>query len=178
MKITSVLLQQHRHFEYLLAALEADPRSLLPLWVDISRQLDAHLRAKREIFYPAVADLEPALVLDRYEEHALCALDLAALRTIDPRSTVFGERVRGLRQMLREQIESDETVLFPHVEAGLPRPRLVELGIAFSDAFDRFVREDDVDLLLRSTPRPRRAMGSVSDLVPTPRPRLDSWSAA
>jgi hypothetical protein len=202
MKVTSVLLQQHRHFEYLLAALEADPRSLLPLWADISRQLDAHLRAKREVFYPAVAALEPALVLDRYEEHALCALDLESLRTMDPRSPVFAERVHGLRHMLAGQIRSDEEVLFPHVEALFPKQKLIELGLVFSDTFDRLVRENDVDLLLRSTPpTPRRAFGSVPvglpggsfskgepvrpraiegsqpDLPPLRRP-LDSWSAA
>jgi hypothetical protein len=199
MKVTSVLLQQHRHFEYLLAALEADPRSLLPLWADISRQLDAHLRAKREVFYPAVSALEPALVLDRYEEHALCALDLESLRTMDPSSPVFAERVHGLRHMLGAQIRSDEQVLFPHVEARFPRAKLIELGVAFSDAFDRLVRENDVDLLLRSAPR--RAFESVpgglaaASIAETPkarsretskpdlpapprRPPFDSWSAA
>ena len=142
MKATSVLLQQHRHFEYLLAALESNPAPLVPLLDDIARQLDAHLRIKQELFYPAVAVLDASLVLARYEEHALCAMDLDALLATDPSDPAFTERVHDLRELLSAHMGAEETHLFPAVERMFDRPKLVALGGALSDRFDQLLRED------------------------------------
>ena len=142
MKATAVLLQQHRHFEYLLAAMEHDPAPLVPLLGDIARQLDAHLRIKHEIFYPAIATIDPSLVLDRYEDHSLGTLDLDALLATDPTSTVFRERVGELRAVLALHIETEEAHLYPQVEALLPRARLVALGAELSARFDELLRDE------------------------------------
>lgn len=158
MKATAVLLQQHRHFEYLLAAMEHDPAPLVPLLGDIARQLDAHLRIKHEIFYPAIATIDPSLVLDRYEDHAVVALDLDALLATDPTSTVFRERVGELRAVLALHIDTEETFLYPQVEALLPRARLVALGAELSARFDELLRDEEVvDAPAKSEQRSRTA---------------------
>lgn len=160
MKATSVLLQQHRHFEYLLSALETDPAPLLPLLDDIARQLDAHLRIKQEIFYPAIAIVDAPLVLARYEEHALCAMDLDALLATDPDDPAFGDRVRDLRQILGSHLKAEETHLFPAVERMFDRSKLFALGASLSERFDELLREDVIDCGVPYPPASRTQTGA------------------
>lgn len=181
MKATSVLLQQHRHFEYLLSALETDPAPLLPLLDDIARQLDAHLRIKQEIFYPAVAILDASLVLARYEEHALCAMDLDALLAADPADPAFHARVSDLRQLLGAHMRAEETHLFPAVERMFDRAKLVALGASLSERFDELLREDctDWDTLYQPASRTQTGARRKEGLeTPGERARRRSESAA
>jgi hypothetical protein len=181
MKATSVLLQQHRHFEYLLGALETDPAPLLPLLDDIARQLDAHLRVKQEIFYPAVAMLDPSLVLPRYEEHALCAIDLEALLATEPSDASFPARVTALRALLGAHLKAEETHLFPRVERLIDRQRLVELGAALSDRFDQLLREGDRESdapVLEPSPRNRTGTRPKETVVEGSARGRRSYSAA
>ena len=181
MKATSLLLQQHRHFEYLLSALETNPAPLVPLLDDIARQLDAHLRIKQELFYPAVAVLDPSLVLSRYEEHVLCAIDLEALLAADPAHPSFAERVRDLRELLGAHMRAEETLLFPAVERMFDRSKLVALGASLSDRFDQLLREEATDWNTAYEPASRSKTGTRSkegaDTAPRQR-RARSESAA
>jgi hemerythrin superfamily protein len=149
MKATAVLEAQHRRVESILDDLQAgnDPSSLLP---ELANDLAAHMAIEQNIFYPAIHDVDPHLVEESFEEHAVAELALKRLLKTAPADSQFAARVSILRELIRLHVEEEEEELFPKVEQTMNAEQLEALGEKLEQAFVE-VREEGFGALIPET---------------------------
>ena len=76
MNATSLLEDQHRVIEALLAQLESFSGHPAAILGALANNLGAHMAIEQDLFYPAIAAVDEELINESYEEHALVEVRL------------------------------------------------------------------------------------------------------
>jgi iron-sulfur cluster repair protein YtfE (RIC family) len=136
MKATALLEKQHRKVETIFKKLEAGKSAPAPLLEELANDLAAHMAIEQELFYPAVQAVDPDVVAEAYEEHALAELALKRLLATPPEAEAFKPRVVALKELIMHHVKEEETDLFPRVEKEIEADDLNELGKRMKTRFD------------------------------------------
>jgi len=134
-----LLSSQHRKVEALFKKLENGRVEPGPVLEELANSLAAHMAIEQEIFYPAIKSIDPDVVNESYEEHALAELELKRLLSTNPEDEAFQARVTTLKELIEHHVEEEEEELFAAVEKKLEEDRLAELGKAMKARFDEVV---------------------------------------
>jgi len=140
MKATTLLQRQHRKVKTLFKKLEKGGAGARTLLDELSNDLAAHMAIEQEILYPAVEKVDPKLVLEALEEHALAEIALKRLRATDPKSPSWKARVIAASELIEHHVEEEEEELFPKVEKKLGEEKLEELGAQMKTRFEEVVQ--------------------------------------
>jgi hypothetical protein len=116
-----VLATFHR---YKSAAPAATKRSLVAA---LCLALEVHAQLEEEIFYPAMASVDRALVGRFIPEHDRMRSLIGALRTAEASDPDYDMRVMELMREVMHHVADEETALLPQAERVLGK-RLGELG--------------------------------------------------
>jgi iron-sulfur cluster repair protein YtfE (RIC family) len=137
MKATRLLRKQHRKAEGSLKKLcHRHDRDVLE---ELADELAAHMVIEETIFYPAVRQVKPELVLESYEEHAIAQLALKRLLATPGSDPRFIARATALKDLLDRHVEEEESDLFPSVEKHIAVDQLDTLGDKLEMQFDTLV---------------------------------------
>ena len=107
----------------------------------LASELAAHMIIEEKIFYPAVVEAKPDLVLESYEEHAIAQLALKRLVGTAKGDHRFGARAKALLDLLKHHIEEEEEDLFPKSRKALDAATLKALGAKMESKFDDLVAQ-------------------------------------
>jgi len=151
------LEKQHRKVERLFKKLEGKPRDAGDVLTELANDLAAHMTIEQEIFYPAIKQAEPDLVLESYEEHAIAEIALKRLLATDPEDEAFKARVVSLKELIQHHVEEEEKELLPAAEKALDSEQLEQLGEQMKAQFEQAV-EAGYEALL-----PKRAGSASAD---------------
>ena len=116
-----VLATFHR---YKCDAAAAAKRSLV---ANLCLALEVHAQMEEEIFYPAMASVDQALIGRFIAEHDRMRSLIGELRAADPAEPQYDEHVMALMREVLHHVADEETVLLPQAERVLGE-RLGELG--------------------------------------------------
>jgi hemerythrin superfamily protein len=100
----------------------------------IIRELSIHAAIEEMLFYPAVRELAPDMVLESLEEHHIVKWVLSELDGMSAENERFDAKVTVLTENVRHHVEEEEGDLFPQVRKLLGKQRLAELGDAMAKA--------------------------------------------
>jgi hemerythrin-like domain-containing protein len=87
-----------------------------------------------------VRAIDPKLVLESYEEHALAELALKRLLATDPSDASFKARVKATKELIAHHVEEEEEDLFPKCDKKLGDETLEALGKRMKDQFDQVMQ--------------------------------------
>jgi len=135
MNATSLLEDQHRVIEALLAQLESFSGHPAAILGALANNLGAHMAIEQDLFYPAIAAVDEELIHESYEEHALVEVALKRLMITDPTEPAFKARVSALKELLAHHVMEEEEQLFPQVEEAISEELLQTLGKAMKARF-------------------------------------------
>jgi hemerythrin superfamily protein len=139
MKITNILMKDHRLVSGMMATMEMTPKVngmvRKSLFNQIRHQLLVHTQAEEEVFYPTVRNLSfghvETYVNDAYREHQNMKNLLNELWRMDAMSDEFDRKFKDLRATVLHHVEEEEGKIFPMVERNMSSDRLQELGYRF-----------------------------------------------
>lgn len=128
MEITTLLKEDHREVEELIAQLEegADKETFLKL----KSSLELHTQIEENIYYPALEgkDETDELVTDAYQEHDEVDELLEEMSGTDIESDEFQVLLKQLKDSIEHHVKEEENVLFPTSEEVLGAEKLEKMG--------------------------------------------------
>ena len=101
---------------------------------EIVKELSIHAAIEEMLFYPAVRDASPDMVLESLEEHHIVKWVLSELDGMSPEHERFDAKVTVLIENVRHHVEEEEQDLFPRVSKAMSRSELDDLGEAMARA--------------------------------------------
>jgi len=128
MKATALLEKQHRDVEAIFKKLERQPGNPAPLLEQLANDLAGHMAIEQDIFYPAVRAVDPDLVLESFEEHALAEIALKRLVGTPLDDPSYLARLAATKELVLHHVELEERTLLPEVERSLGGEELLRLG--------------------------------------------------
>ncbi len=140
MKATDLLEKQHRKVEAIFKKLEKGRGEKAPLVLDLANSLAAHMAIEQDIFYPTIVKVDPDLVSEGYEEHALAELAIKRLLETDPEDPAFKARVVAAKELVEHHVEEEEEEMFKKVEKAFEDEELEQLGKVMKQRFDEVYR--------------------------------------
>jgi hemerythrin-like domain-containing protein len=108
---------------------------------EVASELAAHMIIEETIFYPAVRRVNPELILESYEEHAIAQFALKRLLATTNGDDRFEARATALLDLIKAHVEEEEGELFPKVHKSLDHETLDELGLELEARFDTLVEQ-------------------------------------
>jgi iron-sulfur cluster repair protein YtfE (RIC family) len=141
MKATALLESQHRKVEAIFKKLEAEKGDATALLTELANDLAGHMEIEQTLFYPAIRKIDPDLVAESYEEHALAELALKRLLATEPGAQAFKARVVALKELIEHHVGEEEDDLFPEVEKAVDSAELEKLGAKMKASFEQAVEE-------------------------------------
>ncbi len=136
MKATDLLKKQHRTVEAIFKKLLSGRAAAAPLLDELANDLAAHMAIEQNTLYPAARKVDPSLVLESYEEHALAEIALKRLLATSPSDETFKAKVTALKELIEHHVEEEEDDLFPKLEKKLGAERLKAMGEEMKEDFD------------------------------------------
>lgn len=128
MEITTLLKEDHREVEELIAQLEegADKETFLKL----KSSLELHTQIEENIYYPALEgkDETDELVTDAYQEHDEVDELLEEMSGTDIESDEFQLLLKQLKDSIKHHVKEEENELFPKSEEVLGAEKLEKMG--------------------------------------------------
>jgi hemerythrin superfamily protein len=136
MKATRLLEKQHRKVEGIFEELEMGVPDTAAELLELANDLAAHMAIEQDLFYPAVREIDPKLIGESYEEHAIAELALKRLLATADDDPTFAPKVTALKELILRHVEEEEKELFPKVEHRMDPEELEALGDQMSAAFE------------------------------------------
>lgn len=128
MEITTLLKEDHREVENLIAQLEdgADKDTFLKL----KSSLEMHTQIEENIYYPALEGIDETdeLISDAYQEHDEVDELLAEMTGTDINSDEFQVLLQQLKESIDHHVQEEENELFPQSEEILGAETLEQMG--------------------------------------------------
>jgi iron-sulfur cluster repair protein YtfE (RIC family) len=137
MKATRLLFQQHAHVRSILQEIMDGTAELQAFEEQLATSLAAHMAIEQQLFYPAVRELDPELVDESYEEHAIAELELKRCLDALQRPEGLRIRVQVLKELIEHHMHVEETELFPAVDRAMDQQAMDALGDEMVAAFDQ-----------------------------------------
>jgi hemerythrin superfamily protein len=129
---TEILSADHREAEQLFADFEragGDDHTARVAARTLCLALELHDTIEKEVFYPAVLEIDSAAVERAFGAHAEIERAVEELKRRADVNEALGETVARLKGLVTAHVEEEEGRLFPRVEAGA-KGSLRELGTA------------------------------------------------
>lgn len=129
---TEILRADHRQAERLFAEFEranGEQHTARVIAQSLCLALELHDTIEKEVFYPAVLDVDPVSVEKAFDAHAEIARALEELRRRADANEPLGETVARLKSLVTAHVGEAERQLFPRVEAS-GKGALRDLGAA------------------------------------------------
>ena len=168
---TDLLVHQHRLVEGLFERLESSRRGFDQTLRQLADDLAAHISIEERLFYPAVRKLNPDLILEGLEEHAMGRFALQRLLGTRASDKSIKSRLKALKELMTNHHHEEERDLFPAVRRAMTDDRLKKLGSKMKDLFDANVArgheavladfDDDLRRPVRAEPLTRRRSSSL-----------------
>jgi iron-sulfur cluster repair protein YtfE (RIC family) len=136
MKATALLKKQHRKVESMFASLEKGKGDAAAVLAQLANDLAAHMAIEQTIFYPAIREIDPEMVGESYQEHAIAELALKRLLETPPDDATFAAKVTALKELIEHHVEEEEDELFPAVEDDMEAEKLEVIGTEMQRAFE------------------------------------------
>jgi hypothetical protein len=119
---THVLATFHRY------RIDASPDRKRAIGETICVALEIHAQLEEEIFYPAMRNIDPAIVAKSVPEHDEMRSLIDRLRSTQPESPAYNEVMFELMRSVIHHVADEETTLLPDAERGLGDRMLAQLG--------------------------------------------------
>jgi hemerythrin superfamily protein len=129
---TEILRADHREAERLFAEFDRasdDEQTARVIAQTLCLALELHNTIEKEIFYPAVLDIDPTAVELAFDRHAEMEDLLEDVKRRADDDAALGDVVTRLKGLVTTHVGEEERQLFPRIEAGA-RGSLRELGAA------------------------------------------------
>jgi iron-sulfur cluster repair protein YtfE (RIC family) len=136
MKATALLKKQHRKVEGMFTSLEKGKGDISAVLAQLANDLAAHMAIEQTIFYPAIRQIDPEMVGESYQEHAIAELALKRLLETTPDDATFAAKVTALKELIEHHVEEEEEELFPAVEKEMDAEKLEDVGAEMLRAFE------------------------------------------
>lgn len=128
MEITTLLKEDHREVENLIAQLEdgADKDTFTKL----KSSLELHTQIEENVYYPALEGLDETdeLISDAYQEHDEVDELLEEMSGTDVGSEEFQDLLQQLKESINHHVKEEENELFPKSEEVLGAEKLEQMG--------------------------------------------------
>jgi hemerythrin superfamily protein len=141
------LKKQHRKVEGMFATLEKGKGDLSAVLGQLANDLAAHMAIEQTIFYPAVREIDPDMIGESYQEHAVAELALKRLLETTTDDPTFAPKVTALKELILHHVEEEEDELFPAIEKKMEDEQLSDLGARMSRAFEAATEQGYESLL-------------------------------
>lgn len=129
MNAIELLEKQHRTVEGIFSKLEHARSASAALALELANHLAAHMAIEQEIFYPAIQEVDPDMIQESLEEHALAELAIKRLLMTDPGDEAYKARVVAAKELIEHHVEEEEEDLFEKVKKAMAPEQLEQLGI-------------------------------------------------
>jgi hemerythrin superfamily protein len=132
----TLIMNDHRVIEELLARLGADEGDRQALVAEVAARLAAHARAEEQEVYPALVDAQPVEedeVDHAYHEHRDAEHELRKVRNLIA-SPHFTEAVAAFVAAVNHHVQEEEAEVLPQLREAVDAPTLEHLGTAFARA--------------------------------------------
>lgn len=135
-RATDLLEHQHRQVEKLLEQLESPKVDVDATLRKLADALTAHIAIEEKLFYPAIRKLDPELILEGLEEHAMGRFALKRLLGTPTRDHSLKSRLKALKELMTNHHKEEEKDLFPKARKAMSNDALEKLGTSMKKAFD------------------------------------------
>jgi hemerythrin superfamily protein len=132
---TDLLVHQHRLVEELFEQLESSRKRFDRTLRKLADDLAAHISIEEQIFYPAVRKVNPDLILEGLEEHAMGRFALQRLLGTRASDKSIKARLKALKELMTNHHHEEERDLFPAVRRQMPDATLDKLGSEMNALF-------------------------------------------
>jgi hemerythrin superfamily protein len=132
----TLIKNDHRLLEGLLAQLTTDQGDRHALVEEITARLTAHARAEEQEVYPAITQADPDQEPDvdhAYDEHLQAEHELTKVRNLIA-SPHFGDAVTAFVAAVKHHVEEEENEVLPRLQKVVDADTLQRLGAAFTQA--------------------------------------------
>jgi hemerythrin superfamily protein len=129
---TEILRADHRYAERLFAEFErvaSEEHTARVVARTLCLALELHDTIEKEVFYPAIVEIDSAGVERAFDKHAEIEDALEELKRRADANESLGDSVSRLKNLVTAHVEEEEQRLFPRLEAGADTA-LRELGTA------------------------------------------------
>jgi hemerythrin superfamily protein len=166
---TDLLVHHHRLVERLFERLEKSTKGFDETLRQLADDLAAHISIEERLFYPAVRQVDPDLILEGLEEHAMGRFALRRLLGTSASDRSLKARMKALKELMTNHHHEEEHDLFPGVRRRMSDAALQKLGAKMRALFDKNVKlgheavlatfDDDLHkpVRARGPRRPRKA---------------------
>ncbi len=163
-RATDLLVHQHRQVEALLERLKEPKVDVDATLRKLADELTAHIAIEEKLFYPAIRKLDPDLILEGLEEHAMGRFALKRLLATTAGDHALKARLSALKELMTNHHNEEEKDLFPKARKAMSNDALEELGASMKKLFDDDVKrghevvlatfDDDLRKPVRAKPAP------------------------
>jgi hemerythrin superfamily protein len=133
---TDLLVHQHRLVEGLFERLESSKKGFDGTLRELADDLTAHISIEEHLFYPAVRKVNPDLILEGLEEHAMGRFALRRLLGTKVSDKQLKARLEALKELMTNHHHEEEHDLFPAVRRLMSDVALKKLGAKMQALFD------------------------------------------
>jgi hemerythrin superfamily protein len=133
---TDLLVHQHRLVEELFERLESSKKGFDGTLRALADDLIAHISIEEQLFYPAVRKVNPDLILEGLEEHAMGRFALRRLLGTRASDKQLKARLEALKELMTSHHHEEEHDLFPAVRRLMSDVALEKLGAKMQALFD------------------------------------------
>jgi iron-sulfur cluster repair protein YtfE (RIC family) len=139
-RATDLLVHQHRKVEKLLERLESPKVDVDATLRELADDLTAHIAIEEKLFYPAIRKLDPDLILEGLEEHAMGRFALKRLLGTQATDKALKARLEALKELMTNHHKEEESDLFPKARKAMSSAALEKLGASMKKVFDADVK--------------------------------------
>jgi hemerythrin superfamily protein len=161
-RATDLLVSQHRKVEKLLEQVESANGDLESLLREIADSLSSHIDIEEKLFYPAVRSLDPDLILECLEEHAMGRFALQRLLGTKASDQALKARLKALQELMVNHHREEERDLFPKARKAMSNDELQELGASMKTLFDKNVARGHEALLATYDDQPKKPVHAIT----------------
>ena len=133
---TTLLVHQHRKVEELFERVESGKNGFENTLRELADDLAAHISIEEELFYPAVRKVNPDLILEGLEEHAMGRFALQRLLGTRASDRSLKARLKAVKELMTNHHHEEEHDLFPGVRKVMTPAALEKLGAKMQALFD------------------------------------------
>lgn len=161
---TDLLVHQHRLVETLFEHMESSKKGFDGRLRELADDLAAHILIEEQLFYPAVRKVNPEVILEGLEEHAMGRFALRRLLGTKASDSEFKARMKALKELMTNHHHEEEHDLFPLVRRLMSDAALKKLAAEMQSLFESSLKRGHESVLSKfddDLRRPVRAKTSA-----------------
>jgi hemerythrin superfamily protein len=132
---TDLLVHHHRLVEKLFQRLESSKKGFDETLRELADDLAAHISIEERLFYPAVRRVNPDVILEGLEEHAMGRFALRRLLGTRAADKELKTRLKAIKELMTNHHHEEEHDLFPAVRRLMSDAALKKLGAKMQTLF-------------------------------------------